>query len=162
MKYFVIYLTFLVGIFASHTNCLGQQLISTLGGDYADQEFALSWSIGEPLTATLSDEEYVITQGFQQPKLNVTGIYEHQNFENAFSIYPNPVNSTLTLTNKNFNTGFRVTVFDNKGGKIYIGTFPANTAKQNISFDSFQPGVYHLRIMSLNGTLLKRTKIVKI
>jgi hypothetical protein len=41
------------------------------GGKYVENSvFALSWSVGEPVTTTLSGAGCIITQGFHQPEQN--------------------------------------------------------------------------------------------
>lgn len=58
-----------IGIFAMFypLQNMAQQVIATAGGEYQGNNLSLSYTIGEPVTETLSAGNVVLTQGFQQP-----------------------------------------------------------------------------------------------
>ncbi len=56
-------------VFAIFLACqiIAQQVVPVAGDYFETETFSLSFSIGEPITETLSTEESNLTQGFQQP-----------------------------------------------------------------------------------------------
>jgi Secretion system C-terminal sorting domain len=73
-------------------------VIST-GGGFAtgSSGYTLSYTIGEmSAIQTFSKTNVILTQGFQQPVDQITGILEtERTADGSFSIYPNPVQGTL-------------------------------------------------------------------
>ncbi len=47
-------------------NCFSQQVIATAGGSGTGTGIELSWTIGEPVTATGQGADFYLTQGYQQ------------------------------------------------------------------------------------------------
>jgi len=47
-------------------NCFSQQVIATAGSTATGAGIELSWTIGEPVTATGMGSDFYLTQGYQQ------------------------------------------------------------------------------------------------
>ena len=54
---------------------------------------SLSWTLGEMMVETYSNDENVLTQGFQQNSVQVSSVKE--TLPLTISVFPNPVASTL-------------------------------------------------------------------
>ena len=63
----------------------------------------LSWTIGEPIVETVSDNTYILTQGFHQPWEPQETIGEPPSMDPQLTInvYPNPVRELLTVSLEN-------------------------------------------------------------
>lgn len=162
MKYFVKLTSVLAGFILIVNTCAGQQVVATSGGQASDANFDLSWTIGEPLTTTFSNESLVITQGFHQSQLIISSIKRNADLANSFIIYPNPVQNEITIDFGTFNKACRIILRNNAGEVIanenYLGTFQKN----KLNFDYYEQGVYILQIMNNAGTLLQSNKIIKL
>jgi hypothetical protein len=63
-----------------------------------DAEYYVSSSVGQrSVIGTLSNEQYTVRQGFQQPPIRVMAIPEIATSLNT-SIYPNPVSDFVTVS----------------------------------------------------------------
>jgi hypothetical protein len=114
-----------------------QQVISTSGGYFENENISLSWTVGEPVIATFNAPGIMLTQGFQQPWsfylqqiLNIpvgwSGISGYidplnKNVENIFAPWENdliilasmtgvywPETGTNTLGNWDYSTGYQI------------------------------------------------------
>lgn len=162
MKYFVSSFIQIIAVFVLTQNSYGQEVIATSGGNFESQDYMLSWTLGELITSTLQGEDYVIMQGFQQPLLNITSIFEHQKLAQYFELFPNPVNENLSILNSGFTTNFTIALFNNMGEKVFTEEFIPGISMQNIAFNQFMPGVYFINISTTTGKIIKRSKIVKL
>ena len=81
--------------------CIGQviapEIISSSGGSYSSSNGSLSWTIGEPITATENTGNYYLTQGFQQPSTIVVTAINNPATQTSVSVYPNPFTSSIYI-----------------------------------------------------------------
>jgi len=54
------------------------EVIATSGDFYENSSGSLSWTLGEVFIETLSETNFILTQGFQQSKLTLTAINDLQ------------------------------------------------------------------------------------
>ena len=50
------------------------ELVNSAGDSFTNETYQLDWSIGECITATHSEGDYVITQGFHQESYVITAV----------------------------------------------------------------------------------------
>ena len=74
---------------AAQGQSLDQQVIGSSGLQYVTVSARVAFTIGEPLTATLTGQDGIITQGFHQGTLTVTSVREEL-AATALSVHPNP------------------------------------------------------------------------
>ena len=67
-----------------------QEVVSSGGKTQTTADYELSWTVGEVVTATVSNGENTLTQGFHQSKLIVTALSEPVVLELNVKVYPNP------------------------------------------------------------------------
>jgi hypothetical protein len=91
---FYLFLLMPLGI---HAQSLDQQVIGTSGRQYVTASARVAFTIGEPLTATLTGQDGIVTQGFHQGTLTVTSVREELAAA-ALSVHPNPAVDVLTVT----------------------------------------------------------------
>lgn len=150
----IILLSYLLFVFSIIN---AQEVIST-GGDYFDNgTISLSWTIGEPVTETISNGSNILTQGFHQTKLSVIGIYDISSDDISISVFPNPTQDYINLkVGNNKDLSFQLFSFNGKliqANKI----FSKNT---EIQMNNLSASTYFLKIINGNK-LIKTYQIIK-
>jgi hypothetical protein len=155
------------------TMLIGQEnqtyLFSGAGGSGA-MNSEISYSIGEPLIATLysSDSLLQFTQGFIQPlESDMNTDVDALKYDFKVNIFPNPVFDELKITIEADNDILAdINVFNAIGQKIVI---PFNILKSgntliiNMDFINYIPDIYHIAIFDKKrNELLGNYKIVKL
>ncbi len=78
-------------------NLQAQKVVSANGGTATAAGTQVSWTIGEPITATVTDGTTTLTQGFHQTKLTVTAVDDIQIAGLEIKVYPNPTSDYVTV-----------------------------------------------------------------
>lgn len=160
-------------IMLSTTTLYGQvkqmDVIATAGG-FAVNESAgitLSWTLGEPIIATLSNSEQslLLTQGFQQGSLLGTGIDIPVSSTQQVSVYPNPASSKATISLKDLTTSsIEITIYSLTGAIVLYHKQAEPISSQlteiPLQISHFKPGLYLIRVTA-NGSILATLKLVK-
>jgi hypothetical protein len=155
MRFIFLVLTLL--IFISNT-VTSQTVVATQGGVCKDTNASLEWTVGEPSTETFSSSQNIITQGFHQPGLVIVAI-EEVIPEYSITVFPNPVNEQLTVTNNGEEKKIFFVIVDINGKKAASGMFSDN--RTVIDMSSLPTGVYLLRFFTANNINLKTCKVQK-
>jgi len=142
-----------------------QQVISSAGGfDVSgDNTISLSWTLGELVISTVTSTggDLILTQGFQQSKLEVTAIEEHPELGIMVAIYPNP---TSEIVNIKFTTPLEgetaVYLVGPDGRTIITDIIPSGVLLKPIDMQTYPSGTYFLRIQ--NGVKLNVYKVIKL
>jgi uncharacterized protein (TIGR02145 family) len=88
----------LIALISFTFSCFSQQVISTSGDFYQADEFSLSWSLGETVAETLGSDEFILTQGFQQPRgFTYSQIINIPMGWSGISSYIDPANKNLNF-----------------------------------------------------------------
>lgn len=125
---------------------LDRQVIGTSGRQYVTAGARVVFTIGEPLTSTLTADEGVITQGFHQGTITVTSVAGMRN-PLSVKVYPNPVTQSLTVENPTDGTAWRLHALD--GHLLGSGTLIKGANLLNLSM--LRQAVYTLSISSPDG-----------
>lgn len=75
---------------------LERQVIGAAGTSSSTANMQISYTVGEPAVTTLSGGSIVLTQGFQQPDEDVTGIQSPEVLV-EYNVYPNPTTDQLNI-----------------------------------------------------------------
>ncbi|MCK4464729.1 MAG: T9SS type A sorting domain-containing protein, partial [Bacteroidales bacterium] len=95
------------------------EVVANSGEFYENSSGSLSWTLGEVVIETLSETNFILTQGFQQSKLTVTAINDLQTSGIELSVYPNPTNSFLFIEVKtDKQRDLQINLFDLNGKLI--------------------------------------------
>lgn len=126
------------------------QVVSSAGGSGQNAQGSLDWTIGEPVTATVSDGTSTLTQGFQQPTLLIaTAQNENSELVNLL-VYPNPTADYVSLKfDQTTETQYNFKVFDAAGKLVSEGK--ATSANPRISFQGLASGQYTISLLSPNS-----------
>jgi len=151
-------ISFFLSLFLFDLNA--QDLISSAGSNHKDADKSVSWTVGEAVVDTKSNDQVTLTQGFQQPSIQIIALTEEA--DNAFGIkvYPNPSSAYIILESKKLDLSqVKYEIVDNRSVQVAIGNWI--TASQNIDISTFTQGTYHLRIF-VHNKLANTFKIIKI
>lgn len=152
---------FLILVLTISVSAKAQQLevVATSGDFYENSSGSLSWTLGEVVIETLSETNFIITQGFQQSKLTVTAINDLQTSGIELSVYPNPTNSFLLIEVKTDNQrDLQINLFDLNGKLILQKKITGS--KQTVYMQNYKPAIYILKITEGNKEI-RTYQIVK-
>jgi len=134
-----------------------QQVISSGGEYFENSTVSISWTLGEPVTETISNGTNILTQGFQQTKLSASEIFTLNSEEYNISLFPNP---TLNIVN------LKISVFNNLTYNIsevngrLLKERKIISENTEISFAKLPAAVYLLKVFN-NKKIIKVFQIVK-
>lgn len=130
-----------IGTHAAHA----QSVVAGGGGHHADTNTTISYTIGEPVTATVASEGNILTQGFQQPWADVSTIIgEAYHNASGIMVYPNPVRHVLHIAMEMPADDQRYTLHDAMGRLIIEGRITG--AITDLDLDRQASGGYLLRV----------------
>ena len=156
MKKSIILIAVLVQI--TTANVFAQEVISANGGTATAAGTEVSWTIGEPITATVSDGTTTLTQGFHQSKLTVTVINDIQIAGVEIKVYPNPTSDYVTVHFSKVMEKPTYFIFDLSGRIIEQKNIESTDVK--IDMTNYAGGSYILKLN--NGQQpLQTFKIIK-
>ena len=143
-----------------------QQVVSSSGSHVKNDTVQLSWTIGEPIIVTITNESNILTQGMQQSRLIITVINEIEISDLEISAYPNLTIDCIYLKIIPLQTDqtteawrdYSFRLYD-INGKLLILKLIEST-ETLIRIDSYSPGIYFLKVNNKNVEL-KTFKIIK-
>lgn len=136
-----------------------QQVIGTSGFYFENNSISLSGTIGEIAIETYESPVILLTQGFQQPNLFITGINEAETMHLNMQVYPNPTSGhiTLSLTKLPDRQAFyRLSDYTGKALKVE----EINDTHTLINFQNLPSSVYFIIVYDKSGQL-NSFKIIK-
>ena len=147
-----IYLLLLVAFVSLSVNAqmLTPTVISSTGGYSFNANNSLSYTVGEmTMVQTFSANGNILTQGFQQPNDNVTGLIDLTQDEfGSFVVYPNPAVDNLWFGFQLPEAGkVQVTLYDVLGQKIsdvYHTSYDNGKIVEQLNVTAYAAGVYML------------------
>ena len=135
-----------------------QTVVSVNGGTATAAGTQVSWTIGEPVVATVSDGNSTLTQGFQQSKLTVTAIDDLQVQGVEIKVYPNPTSDYVTVHFSNTIEKPAYLLFDLSGRLIEQKNIESTGTK--IDMSGYSGGSYILKLRTAEQPL-QTFKIIK-
>ena len=145
----------------SFSQSINPLLTSTSGGHFNNDTYQLDWSIGEPVTATLSTGNTLLTQGFHQNNYVVTAVDAIAAKNTSVAVYPNPVKDLITVEiahPEELNRPGMLTLAS-AAGKVLKKRKITGTQRR-LNFSGYPPGIYLLQLQSTSQRI-KTFKIIK-
>ena len=143
----------------AYSQSIAPEILAVSGDYFTGTNATLSWTIGESVTETFSSANAILTQGFHQTSLTVTGIKDiDKNF--SVSVYPNPVMNQLTVELEKVKRNYSIEITDLNGKLISVQKI--NSTHSTIDVITYSAGVYFLNLKNENNQLIKTFKIQKI
>lgn len=96
------------------------EVFSSSGGTGASPSAQLSWTIGEPVTETVSDAANSLTQGFHQPELDISTSVTDNDPAWSATVYPNPTSSLVRIDLDRVPQNATVVVFSASGEQVIM------------------------------------------
>jgi hypothetical protein len=145
------------------TQKLSQQVLLPAAGVIYTGGISYSQTIGETAVELISSTDYVLTQGFQQPRLIL--LPGNPPSGTGVKAYPNPVVDFVTVELFG-ETGrsFRIMVINISGTIVYSEDLFFSERYwhiREIPVGSLSPGLFFIRIMSKDGVINRSFKIEK-
>jgi hypothetical protein len=145
-------------LFFAAGSLTAQTVVSVNGGTATAAGIQVSWTVGEPVVATVSNGTNTLTQGFQQSKLTVTAINDIQVQGVEIKVYPNPTSNYVTVHfNKNIEKPAYL-LFDLSGRIIEQKNIESTDTK--IDMSGYSGGSYILKLRTAEQPL-QTFKIIK-
>lgn len=149
MKKFYFTLIAIAAAFIGNAQMLTPTVISSTGGFSTNGgNGSLSYTVGEmTMVETFSANGNILTQGFQQPNDNMTGILDmtHDDF-GSFAVYPNPAVDNVWFGIELPESGkISIAIFDIIGQKVadvYNSNYTSGKVVQQTNVHSFAAGEY--------------------
>ncbi|MEA1887903.1 MAG: T9SS type A sorting domain-containing protein [Bacteroidota bacterium] len=142
-----------------------QQVVSSAGGYdiSSDNSMSLSWTLGELVisTAEAAGGDLILTQGFQQSKLLVTGINLNPEHEIDVILFPNPAKDILNIRFSEPLNGETMIFLSGPDGRL-IDTeiIKPGVLVKEINMQKYPAGNYFIRMK--NGDKHNVYKIIKL
>lgn len=138
---------------------LSPEVITSSGTSFDNGSSILDWTLGEPVTATFTAANTILTQGFNQPNLVVTSV-DNELATYSVTLSPNPTVDLLQLDIQNkLNEVLFIDLFTIEGKLIRSQQINSTTHLQ-IDMSSYTTGSYQLSIKNNSGKI-KTFRIVK-
>lgn len=149
----------------SNAQSISREVIGSAGEELSSTNIQLNISVGEAVITTLESPNILLTQGFQQPEVNLGTVDELQ-LNNEISMYPNPASDVLNLkfiSNELSSEQIMVRIFD-VGGQLVLQEdgelFPGSSQSFQLDVNSLRTGHYQLLVLT-DGQAIARGKFVK-
>ena len=135
-----------------------QTVVASGGGEGAGGGHSLSWTIGEPVTKTVTAGNRTLTQGFQQPWADVATVVGEQSASTMdIRAYPNPADRVLNVEVPAASGPLHLELFD-AAGRIVLQA-PATGTLTQLDLTGQSTGHYILRALDQQGIPAKTFKI---
>jgi hypothetical protein len=156
-------LIFLSGKLALSQQLSHQVLLPAAGVIYASG-ISYSQTIGETAVEIFESSEYILTQGFQQPIMNILPGDPPQGY--GVKAYPNPATEYfyIELFGETGKT-LQISVTNLSGTNVYASeiSFPEKYWNiHEIPVSDFATGLYFIQVISKDGTIRRSFKIEKL
>jgi len=99
----------------SYSQSLSNEVIGASGNHSASANYDLSWTSGEPVITTATGTNHILTQGFHQPEINLSGLPDQPD-EAALQVYPVPTEGWINISFNGLPRGeYTLTLHDIEG-----------------------------------------------
>lgn len=146
-----------IGVFLLSASVNAQSVISTQGNSYSNASHTIDYTIGEPVTITVSNGSNDLTQGFHQTNVVITNM-EDLDANILVNIFPNPTSDFVNLSVEKFE-GLTLRIYDT-AGKLVEQT-ELNQSLTSFRVSNYADGTYLLTLTHKKDKKIKSYKIIK-
>jgi hypothetical protein len=145
---------------ANAQSSLSSYAIGNGGGYWETLNYSLQYNIGETDVNTDASSGNVLTEGFEQSQVNITGISSVEE-NNNITIYPNPASTEVIIDLSNSRQKFDAAYFtDALGRRLNLPVMYSSTGVTcNIS--SLSNGIYLLNLIVKDSNSIYSYKVIK-
>jgi hypothetical protein len=141
LRFYLLLVLVLCGAAQCTAQSLDRQVIGTSGNQYTTAAATMDFTIGEPITATLTGQNGIATQGFHQGTISITSVRETLSLA-ELNVYPNPTTDRLTISTAIENALWQLHTLD---GKI-VSSGALNIGSTTVDVSSLAQATYMLTI----------------
>jgi len=142
-KHFLILFGFIIPLITN-----AQEVVTTSGGSMSDNNILANWTIGEPIIETYSNNNSIITSGFNQPILKIISSVENIQTKVEISIFPNPTSQIVNIKYSGQLPVVAKVLSDN--GQV-ISNKQISEPTSQLDFSSNAKGIYLIEIIEPSG-----------
>jgi hypothetical protein len=136
-----------------------QEVVTTSGGYASSSSAQVTWTIGEPVTETLTGTTSILTQGFNQGDFIITLIKSPESRGLILKVFPNPAAENLNISVSDPELENLNYILIDMGGKV-ISRNTIKGIEYNIPIGYLSPNTYFLKIYQ-KKTEIAIFKIIK-
>ncbi len=149
----------IIFLLCSYSVAHAQKITASSGNNFSNEQIQISWTLGETVIQTLSNNQTILTQGFHQSKLTITAVNEIAESMWNISAFPNPAHDYLKLNiQHDLDQELYFSLYSMEG-KLLIRR-QIDTQLSEISMQNYISATYFLKVTDKNS-VLKTFKIVK-
>jgi hypothetical protein len=138
-----------------------QEVISSSGDYYSNASGSISFTIGEPITETVSSTNNALTQGFQQSAWWFVGVEKKDNALQV-DVFPNPTRGELNIRFPKTTTNQYLLKLVSIDGKVVLSKqIELSENLHHMQLHSMPSTIYYLQVISDNQ-LIKQVPVSKI
>jgi hypothetical protein len=146
---------------------LSPQVLSAAGEDFKNNQFQLTYTIGElSAVSTLSAANAIATQGFNQPDKFTVAFLDEPGLGNGVNLFPNPAATQILIDfEHDVRSTLRIEILDASGRLVQPAILINNQALQDlvaIPVNNLAAGIYSVSICPVGDgqcTSLRFTKL---
>jgi len=136
---------------------IDRTVIATAGDNMLGVDVQLEWTLGETIVETFSNDEIMLTQGFQQGEMIILNVSEQKSIN--VSVFPNPTfgKVNIQLPEK---SDFNLKLYSLNGACLLDENLEGD--KHIVSIDKFAAGIYLVNLMDNKTNTNYQYKINKL
>ncbi|PLX06333.1 MAG: hypothetical protein C0596_17845 [Marinilabiliales bacterium] len=138
---------------------ISKSSVNSAGTEYTNENLSINWTLGQTAISTISSDNAIITQGFQQNTYSFTDITSDITSEVNISMYPNPTSDLvyIDINNEDFTHGI-IEITDITGR--LIDKKEISGSKTQLSLNQYSSEIFLISIKQENR-IMRTFKIIK-
>ena len=146
----------------SQTYELCMQVIGSTGGHGIQAGYDFTWTVGEPVVATVNNFTRVLTQGFHQPDVCVPTTHTLDLESIGLEVFPNPTSDALHIRYDASVPSALNFMVDMLGNVVSVPQQLAPSGASELNTSDWAPGVYFLQFFDKQSNRSSTVKVVRI
>jgi len=162
MKLIVLILVVLFPLISLSQTLCPESIFSASDNRKVDGYAQISWTLGDCQTSTLVSKDAIITSGFLQTRLTISGIEDfHNNGNYSIKLFPNPVKDILNIEfSPNRQNQIILDLFSADGKIVMSKIIESNEKQIDLDFTGYRSGLYLLKAYTSNNYLINTVRIL--
>lgn len=142
---------------ATAASSSAQQAVGAAGGRFANGATIIEYNIGEAVIGTVSNGGTILTQGFEQPWVEITTLVPASAPGDVIDVYPNPARHYLNIRQEGGSRN-AYSMLDARGREVLSGRLSSDITE--LDTEKLASGSYVLRIMKDNAPQERSFRII--
>ncbi len=141
------------------------EVISGAGGNFQSATHQISWTLGETVIETFNTAGNILTQGFHQPEILLTGLPDYEGNSGEITAFPNPVRDRLSINFEGLPKGiYTLYISDIRGRRLSQQLITLDSGQQQVSLDvaGLSEATYMLEVYKKDHSVHKAIQFIKI